>query len=277
MSAAGAGGAAAGANAAGASGAATPTISAEDLMKDGPYKSMTVMSTGPGGSYTIYQPAELAPGGVKTPFVAWISGGGSSPSGYTLLPRLATHGFLIIASNTVPNVGQQAALGEEMVAAVDWVIAENEKADSSLFGKMDTTKVAAMGYSMGALAASSAGADPRWTTTVHVSGGTSDGSIKNLHAPAIFLCGTSADGDIAGDNCANDFEETTAPVFFGIFKGGSHVAITTSPYKERIATAITAWLRWQLMGDQGLKSMFVGDQCTLCKDTNWTVQQKALQ
>jgi dienelactone hydrolase len=246
-------------------------------MKDGPHKAKTVMNTGPGGKYTIYQPEELAPGGVKTPFVAWISGGGSSPSAYSLLPRLATHGFMIVASNTVPNVGQQEALGKEQVAAVDWVIAENERSGSDLFGKMDITKVAAMGYSMGGLASTASGADPRWTTTVHVSGGNGDGSIKKLHAPAIFLCGTSADGDIAGDNCKTDFEQAMTPVFFGIFKGGSHVAITTSPYKERITTVITGWLRWQLMGDQGLKSMFVGDQCTLCKDANWTTQQKNLQ
>jgi hypothetical protein len=31
------------------------------------------------------------------------------------------------------------------------------------------------------------------------------------------------------------------------------------------------------MGDVALKSTFVGSDCGLCKDTNWTVQQKNLQ
>ena len=280
--AAGSGGTAAGASgatsAAGASaaGASVPTIAVEDLVNDGPYPSTTVMNSGPGNGYTIYQPGELAPGGVKTPVIAWISGGGSMPYGYTLLPHLATHGFMVIASNTVPNVGQQAALGEEMVAAIDWVSAEAERTDSSLFGKIDTTKVAAMGYSMGALAATSAGTDPRWTTTVHISGGAGDGTIKNLHAPAIFVCGASG-VDIAGANCATDFEQATAPVFYGVFEGGEHLGIRTPPYQERIQTVVTGWLRWQLLGDEPLKTMFVGDPCTVCKDSNWSVQQKNLQ
>jgi len=30
------------------------------------------------------------------------------------------------------------------------------------------------------------------------------------------------------------------------------------------------------MGDASLESMFVGDQCTVCKDANWTVKEKRL-
>lgn len=253
------------------------TVAVEDLDKDGAYPATTTEeNVGPNNNYTIYRPQELAPNGAKNPVVVWISGGGSHHSQYTLLPHLATHGFMIIASNTIPGMGTQVALGEEMVAAVDWIVEEAELSGSDYYGKVDATKVAAMGYSMGGLASTAAAADPRWTTTVHISGGAGNGSVRNLHAPAAFICGASG-VDIAGANCATDFEQATTPVFYAVFNGGDHLGVRTPPYSDRIAAVVTGWLRWQLMNDQTLKSMFVGDQCTVCMDSNWTVQQKNLQ
>jgi hypothetical protein len=256
--------------AAGAPGTSFPPVT--DLGKNGPYTSMTVMSTGPGGTYTIYRPTELAPGGAKNPIVGWMSGGGSTPSQYTLLPHLATHGFVVVASNTSPQLGAEEALGKEIIAGIEWVIA-----DSAYHDKVDATKIASMGYSMGALATTVIGGDPRLTTTVHISGGnmTTD-RVKMLHAPAAFLCGASG-VDIAGANCATDFEAATAPVFYGVFNGGDHLGVRTAPYSDRIRLVVTGWLRWQLMSDATLAPMFVGDQCTVCKDTNWTVKQKNLK
>ena len=258
----------------GASGATFPP--AGDLTKNGPYAAMTVTNTGPGGTYTIYRPAELAPGGAKNPIVGWMSGGGSTPSMYTLLPHLASHGFVVVASNTSPALGAEAKLGMEIIAGIDWVLAENAKSGSAYHDKLDPTKLASMGYSMGALATTMIGADPRLTTTVHISGGNmTTARIKMLHAPAAFLCGASG-VDIAGANCATDFEAATAPVFYGVFNGGDHLAVRTQPYADRIRSVVTGWLRWQLMSDTSLAPMFVGDQCTVCKDSNWTVKQKNL-
>jgi dienelactone hydrolase len=257
-------------------GASSGTVSIDDLSKNGPYTSTTVLKTGPNNNYTIYRPQQLAPGGVKSPIAVWISGGGSTPDQYDLLPHLATHGFVVIASNTSPQMGTQVALGEEMVAAVSWIVQEFTRSGSDYNGTVDTSKIAATGYSMGGLASMSAAADPRWTTTVHISGGSGDGSTKNLHAPAAVICGPSG-GDIAGANCAKDFDAATTPMFYGVFNGGDHLGVRTSPYKERIRAVVTGWLRWQLFSDQTLKPMFVGDQCTVCKDSNWTVKQKNLQ
>jgi hypothetical protein len=270
----GAGTAGASGGAAGASGATFPP--AGDLVKNGPYAAMTVMSTGPGGTYTIYRPAELAPGGAKNPIVGWMSGGGSTPSQYTLLPHLASHGFVVVASNTAPGVGTEAKLGMEIIAGIDWVLAENAKAGSPYHDKLDATKIASMGYSMGALATTMIGGDPRLTTTVHISGGNMvTDRIKMLHAPAAFICGASG-VDIAGGGCATDFEAATVPVFYGVFNGGDHLGVRTQPYADRIRAVVTGWLRWQLMSDATLAPMFVGDQCTVCKDSNWTVKQKNL-
>ena len=88
---------------------------AADLSKDGPYGSTTLSGVGPGGGYTAYVPEQLAPDGAKNPIVGWMSGGGTTHTLYPLLPRLATHGFLVMARDVTPGIGQEAMLGEQII------------------------------------------------------------------------------------------------------------------------------------------------------------------
>jgi hypothetical protein len=264
-----------------------PFPAVTDFAADGPFKSTMLTSTGPNSNYTVYLPTELAPNGAKNPIVGWMSGGATTPSGYTLLPHLATHGFVVVASNTAPGIGAEVELGQEIIMGIDWAIAENDRKDSMLFGKLDTTKIASMGYSMGSLATFTIANDPRLTTTVHISGGNMQADrIMNLRAPAAFICGIpgdsscnilSTDCDIAAANCDTDFAMATTPVFYANFMGG-HLGILTEPNMTHIRKLATMWLRWKLMSDSTLTPSFVGDQCTLCKDADWKkVQQKNLQ
>jgi hypothetical protein len=258
-----------------------------DYAKDGPFTSQTINDSGPNNKYTIYAPSSLAQNGAKNPIIAWMSGGGTPPTVYPLLPHLATHGFVVVASNSVPAVGQEVQLGQELVAGIDWAIAENSRQDSTFFGKLDTSKIASMGYSMGSLATFTIANDPRLTTTVHISGGNMAAErIKNLHAPAAFFCGITGDSsctdllsmacDIAAANCDTDFANATTPVFYGKFPGG-HLGILSAPNQDLITAAATAWLRWKLMADTTLATMFVGPHCTLCMNPSWKIQEKNLQ
>lgn len=273
----GAGGATGGSGGEAEGSSAFGNIAVEELIGDGPYTATKTDFSGPNDNYTIYHPQELGPNGEKHPIVGWMSGGATNPDWYPMLPHLATHGFVVVASNTIPMPGGEIGLGQEIIAGIDWILEENDRSDSPFFGKLDPGKIASMGYSMGGLATMTIADDPRLTTTVHISGGTGSAAIErvqNLHAPAAFLCGASG-VDIAGENCRLDFEAATTPVFYGVFTG-DHLCILLPPCGNWISSVATGWLRWQLMNDQPLKSMFVGDQCSVCQDTNWTVQQKNL-
>jgi hypothetical protein len=245
---------------------------------------VTVSNTGPNRGYTVYRPDMLAPGGAKNPIVGWMSGGSTNPTAYPLLPHLATHGFVVVASNTTPGIGEEVMLGKEIIAGIDWAIMENQRADSAFFGKLDETKIASMGYSMGALATFTIANDPRLTTSIHISGGNMETErVKNLHAPAAFFCGIPGDAtcnilstecDIAAANCDSDYSSAVSPVFYANFPGG-HLGILTAPNQDTIGTEVTAWLRWKLMDDATLESRFMGADCTVCKDSKWKkVQQK---
>jgi hypothetical protein len=243
----------------------------------------TTMNTGPMNGYTAIVAKELGQNGVKNPIVIWGNGAAMSPPLYaTLLNHLASHGFAILAYDTTPQ-------GAQMTAAIDWMIAENARQGSPYEGKLDTTKIAAMGHSAGSIATFQIASDMRLTTTMHLDGGTFDPhtDIKNLKAPAAFICGDSGGdgllvGDVARPNCDIDFMNATTPVWYGDVKGAGHLTISTGaatdPMMAKGFLAATAgWLRWQLMGDQTMKKLFVGSTCDLCSNTAvWTVQQKNL-
>ena len=159
------------------------------------------------------------------------------------------------------------------------------------FEKLDASKVASMGYSMGSLATFTIANDPRLTTTVHISGGNMEADrVNNLHAPAAFICGIpdpncsdilSTDCDIAAANCDIDFMNAAVPVFYGITKGAAHMTPTDigdATIRAHQFGAMVGWLRWQLASDANAKNMFVGAACTLCKDAAWSsIKQKDLK
>jgi hypothetical protein len=269
-SAVGAAGAmAAGAGAAGSGAATAGAWPTADVGADGPFKQMTMTNVGPSNGYQLSYPVELGRDGLKHPIVTWGNGAGSTPNQYTLLQRMATHGFVVIASN---SSSVTAAL---LKGGIDWLIMENGRDGSMFKDKLDPNQVASMGYSLGSLATFEAATDPRIKTTVHISGGSMTKSVvANLHGPAAFYCGTS--DDIAYNGCEGDFEITKVPTIYANFPG-DHLGVRNMATAPMIAKATVGWLRWRLMGDKSLDAMFVGSDCTLCKDSMWDkVQQKML-
>jgi hypothetical protein len=261
----------------GDSGSPYPPVA--DVSAMGPYAPMTVTSTGPGGAYTIFRPSELAPAGVLTPILSWGNGGFTWPEYYPQLPHLASHGFLVIASNSALVDGPLVKSG------VDWIVQQNETSGSPFYKKLDVKRIAGVGYSNGGLAQLSTADDPRYLTVVIISGANVSEELRTqnmpkLHTPIAYLC---TDDESSEGNCAADFAVVTQPAFFGVMKGSEHTDVTTlaglgvDAMIKRSATATTAWMRWKVMGDPAYRAWFVGPDCQLCKDTNWTVQQKNLQ
>jgi hypothetical protein len=267
----------AGAATTGDSGSPYPPIS--DVSVKGPYTSKTISNTGPGGDYTIFHPTELAPNGVLNPIIAWGNGGATTPVDYPQLPHFASHGFVVIASND-PLVN-----GQEVRAGTDWIVQQNDVSTSPFYKKLDVKRIAGVGYSNGGLAQLEAADDPRYLTVIVISGAnisedSRTANMPKLHTPIAYLC---TGDDASSGNCASDFAVVKQPAFFGVMKGTEHTDVTTilglgvDAVIKRVATASTAWLRWRVMGDESFSKTFVGADCLLCKDSNWTVQQKNLQ
>lgn len=202
----------------------------------------------------------------------------------------------------------------QLLDAVDWATAENARQGSELYGKVDTSKVAVMGHSCGGLQAMEVSTDPRITTTVMLNsgiigaraaapapapapaapaaapaagrGGTGGGmpgmpavtkdQLAKLHGPIAYIIGGKS--DIAYNNAADDFAKIeSVPVVMANREVGHYPATFLDPRGGAWGEAASAWLKWQLKGDQTAAKMFTGANCGLCGDPKWTIDKKKIQ
>jgi hypothetical protein len=222
-----------------------PPVTSVD--QDGPYT--VTIDQNAGANSWVFRPTELGKDGVKHPIFVWGTGATSVPSQYTdHFNRVASHGFVVISPNS-PQVN--ATL---MKASLDWILAQNDVAGGPYYQKLNTTKVAMGGHSLGSISTFDAEAtETRLTTTIHIAGGSFDGmGSSKVKTPTAYICGAS--GDIALSNCQRDFQSVqTEPTFYSELQGVGHVDCARAALPGMVA-----WLRWHLAGEVDRKAMFTG-------------------
>src|SRR5690606_6572651 len=100
-----------------------------------------------------------------------------------LLSDVAAHGFLVIANGAIlpPDI-DDTTTPAQLIAAIDWAIAENARPGGKHKDTLDTAQVAVMGHSCGGRQALAVSSDPRVKTSVIVSaGGTPPDVLAKLH------------------------------------------------------------------------------------------------
>ena len=254
--------------------------------------------------HVVYRPKDLAGlGAYKLGVVAWGNGGCSedgASSRFHLL-EIASHGYLVIASGRIlsgpgapPREPRAAtAPGEippartqpsDLTDAVDWALAENQRRGSPYFGRVDPSLVAYSGWSCGGLQALQVAKDARVKTLVlHNTGVFNEGRgisgldirkdvLQTLHSPAIYILGGPA--DIAYANGMDDFNRIAhVPVAVANLPVG-HGGTFNQPNGGAAASVAVSWLDWQLRGDTKSAKRFVGEDCSLCQDPQWSLQRK---
>jgi hypothetical protein len=256
--------------------AADPTVA-------GPFATVTENNVGPaagvgadGGApvaFTMFRPSDLAQGGLCHPVITWGNGTGSSPSLYkVLLNHLASHGFVVIASNS-----PQVAMGNPppMVAGVTWVLQQNDDPTSVLYQRIDTTHIGATGHSQGGFATTTAGADSHITAIAPMNGASTQ---RNLHGPAFLFCG-GADTTVPCSTVMSAYNGiTNQPIMLAEYVTADHVNWVTfrGTAPSVVEGTATAWMRVHLMGDTALRSWFYGASCKLCTDSAWQVMRKMM-
>lgn len=275
----------------------------------GPYKSVLVGDPNL-KTHTLYRPRDLNAFGAnrKLPIVAYGNGAcrNASYEVRNFLTEVASHGFLVLAIGpAIPTIaGGSYVTGptksSQLLDAVDWAAAENSRQGSELYGKVDTSKVAVMGHSCGGLQAMEVSTDPRITTTVLLNSGiigsppaasagepaprrggmpgmpavTKD-QLAKLHAPIAYIIGGKS--DIAHDNAADDFAKIeSVPVVMANREVGHYPAAFLDPRGGAWGEAASAWLKWQLKGDQTAARMFTGANCGFCGDPKWAIDKKKI-
>ena len=223
---------------------------------------------GPGEDYTIYQPREPTGSGFLHPVVTWGNGTGGQPWHYgELLEHLASHGFVVIASNR-RNTGN----GERMIEGVDWLLAEHGREGSPYLGAIDVDAVAAVGHSQGGGGAIAAGGDPRVRCVAPLM--PTPGDVEALHGPMLVVA--AANDAIVRPFTIRRwvFEPAEVPAVYAELQGAGHLAALGAA--DGIRGPLTAWLRLHLMGDEGARGLFYGEECGLCLAPAWEVDRRNL-
>jgi pimeloyl-ACP methyl ester carboxylesterase len=216
--------------------------------------------------YTLYRPARLE-AGTKYPVITWGNGTCAQPRLYVeLLSHLASHGFIVIATNW-----RWTGSGVEMQRGLDFVLAENDNAQSALFGKVDTAMLGASGHSQGSLATVVVGGNQRVVVTVPIQGASASG-VAALKGPTFLIAG-ELDTLVAPASVEAAFAAATVPAAYGLSMGQDHLMPGQNP--TPILKAVTAWFRAHLAADQKARAMFYGD-CGMCSDPGWRFERKNL-
>jgi hypothetical protein len=215
--------------------------------------------------YTVYRPANWG-WGETFPIITWGNGTCAQPDGYgALLRYIASYGFVIVAANS-REVG--SGTPQPMLHALDFAIAANKDSTSPYYGKLDTTKIGAMGHSQGGSATVTAASDSRILYTIIFNGG--DTCAKEYLA-------VSGDTDITGYTASGMASavngNTAAPgawLFYHMVPNtgnlNGHLTLMLQP--ERVVGPATAWWEMVFRGDSTAKAWFEGTSCGLCNMTS---------
>jgi hypothetical protein len=225
--------------------------------------------------YDLFYPTDLGAGGFKHPILTWGDGSFGTPENYPgVLNQLASWGFVIIAWTS-----GQTGTGNEMLAGAQDLVNLNSDSDSKFYNKLNTDAIGAFGHSQGA------GGSLRATLD-------SDGLIKTV----VPICLPSLIW--VNKNDTFDLTKLTVPI---LFLGGSNDWLIAPPwalwvyYNEVSGAAamlvligadhntiqhtgggylgyLTAWMMYQLQGDEYARGAFVGDPPEANMNPNWSWQ-----
>ena len=172
-------------------------------------------------------------------------------------------------------------MAEPLLEYITWAIAENDKPCSAYYQSLDTTKIAANGFSCGGLMAEGTAGDPRMTTWGITSSGmtgASAGFYETIHTPVLVILGGPS--DIAYENGERDYANLSAlgvPIML-FSKDIGHGGDLWNPGGGDFTRIHLAWLNWWLKGDEGAtgRGVLEGSGCTYCTDSAWEVKSANL-
>ena len=218
--------------------------------------------TGDNGGGILAYPKQLS-NDKKHAVVLWGPGGGTEPGAYSgIIRRLASHGFIVVATSESPD---GTGRGKPML---DWLAKKNDTQGDPLYGKVDMTKVGCSGHSMGGLQSEQMLInDERVITAVMNNSGAFNHAELTKVSPNKTVAIVYGEGGMERPNAEGDYNNNNvkAPACLLKMTGGQGTECQngecgwghgSGPWGGMAATV--AWMRWHLGGEDFRKADFVG-------------------
>ncbi|WP_458449790.1 poly(ethylene terephthalate) hydrolase family protein [Fibrobacter sp.] len=221
-----------------------------------------IRNTADNGGGVLCYPKRLS-NDQKHGVILWGPGGGSSPNDYEgIIRRLASHGFVVVATSESPDGTNRG------IPALNWLENKNKDPNDPLYQKLDMTKVGASGHSMGGLQSEKMLINDKRviTAVLNNSGAFNHAELANVPQgkTAAIVYG---EGGMERPNAEGDYFNNNVRIPACLLKmtGGQGNECQngecgwghgSGPWGGMAATV--AWMRWHLGGEDFRKADFVG-------------------
>ncbi len=211
----------------------------------------------------VFYPEKAVSGKTKYPIVAWANGTGVSYTFYEkLLEAIAAGGYIVVA-NTV----SMAADGTAQISSIDFIISENSNANSILYKKINTNKIAVSGHSQGGRCAVNVAAlDSRVSCVLSIAGSNYLEEAQKNNLPSLFLTGTS-DWIVGSSQWVKPaYEACNSSAVYASYTGGTHTTCCSDI--ETYSYYSIKWFDAYLKNDASAKKIFQNGG-ELSQDSKW--------
>ncbi|MBB2495982.1 alpha/beta hydrolase [Pseudomonas sp. UL070] len=162
-------------------------------------------------------------------------------------PRLASHGFVVMTMNTSTIYDQPDSRATQLSKALDYVISQSNTSSSPIYGKVDSTRLGAIGWSMGGGGSLKLSTQRSLNAIIpqapYYAGLNSFNTIKT---PALILaCSADAVAPVGvhASPFYNKIPSTTPKAFLEIY-GGSHFCANSGyPNQDLLGLYGISWMK----------------------------------
>jgi hypothetical protein len=216
---------------------------------------------------TYYSPTNLGSNGcTRHPVILWGNGTFTSVSVYdALLRHLASHGFIVAAANT-----SNAGSGNEMLQGLTQLTQWNSQSGNRFAGRVDLANVGSTGHSQGGGGAINAAKNQGVKTTAPLEPWSGNQVGLQDSDTAMFFAGQS-DTVVPPSSVRSRYTGVSIAAGYAELAGASHFVPVGNAGGFR--GPLTAWFRWQLMGDANGRGLFTGTNPGLGSDGAWTAYE----
>lgn len=242
--------------------------------------------------YEIWYPAEMKDTDTKYPLVIMANGTGVRASKYQeVFQHLASWGFIVVG-----NEDDSSLTGASSAETLDFMLAQNEDADSEFYGKIDVDNIGIAGHSQGGLGAVNAvtnqdngnrykaiwiasATSPYWGQD-DAFGAAWRVDMSKINIPCFMVAGTGpADAGTATDITQKE-GQGICPLW-GMTESYDAIPNGTPKVMARLIGKdhgdmlryadgyMTAWFMYYLKGDEYAGGAFFGENAEISTNTNW--------